>query len=426
MLFLANIVESHIYLAQEKEITLNYKCDTEHLFMDFDAEKLRIVCSNLLSNAVKFTGKKGKIDLKLYKLKDDDEVEIIVQDNGIGFSKTDQAYAFELFYQSENPNFNHEKGSGIGLYYAKKLIETMRGSINLLSEEGEGTQIKIRLPITQNAEIQPLKPTPLVDFNSLESESNATKKSNKPTILVVEDNASVKNLLQLQLKDYNLDFAKDGQEGIDRAFAEMPDLIISDIMMPVKDGYELCDILKNDIKTSHIPIILLTAKASQQAKMDGLKSKADIYLNKPFDEEELQLNIQNLIESRKALQNYYKNSYNGSLKTSFPKEDQFIIKFKKIILENLQEKNFGIEMLCDKLKMSRTQLHHKSKALTGLSTSHFINTVKLNKAVELMESGKFNVSEAAFEVGISNISYFSTLFKKEFGLSPRAFMSSID
>lgn len=369
------------------------------------------------------------LGVSVTKNKIKNELFIKVQDTGIGFEKEEFDKVFERFYQSDNAMFTKEKGSGIGLNYTKQLIELMGGKISIDSKIAEGTSISFYLPITKNTKENEL------DFNKIGIDQRVSEDYAKAeeftkvvgtTLLVVEDNASIRTLLGQQLGSmYNILFANDGDKGIEKAITEIPDLVLSDVMMPKKSGYELCNTLKEDKRTSHIPIILLTAKADQFSKIEGLEAKADAYIYKPYDIEELQLQIKNLLAVRKQLQKKYKKLNKNSLPTEKPKEDQFILELRELILKNMRDTDFGINSICDQLKISRSQLHKKVKALTGLSTSNYINKIKLTKAKELLAKTSLNINEVMFETGETNQSYFSTKFKQEFGMSPKKFRENL-
>lgn len=424
IMFIGYIIDSHQYLAKQKDIELVYDISTEQLLMDFDIEKLRIALTNLISNAIKFTQNGGKVFIDVIYNNDLDNVRLIIQDNGKGFSSNEQKMAFELFYQSNDNLFNLQKGSGIGLYYAKKMIELMHGKIVIESVKDQGTTITISLPVTNNAENVETKNELFhaSDLSPVNETPNTSYPKKEYKVLIVEDNKSIRDLLQLQLtSDYELYFAENGKDGVNKAKTLFPDLIISDVMMPEKDGFELCKSIKEDIQTSHIPVILLTAKVDKASKIKGLKCKVDHYLVKPFDFEELKLIIKNSIERRKELQKYYKTLDRKELKTDFPVEDNFILQFRSIVLKNMTNNDFKISDICDELDISRAGLHNKIKILTNLSTSNYINYVKIHKAKELLESEYNNIAEVSYNVGIQDPNYFSRLFKKEFGLSPKEF-----
>jgi YesN/AraC family two-component response regulator len=302
----------------------------------------------------------------------------------------------------------------------------MKGNIFIESKPGVGTEISLHLPIVQSQKIvqqSHLKPHCELNDKPLNPEANSVKtpKFKDIKILIIEDNSSIRALLTQQLNNFNTITAKDGQEGIDLALKLIPDIIISDVMMPNKSGFDLCKAIKSNVATSHIPVVLLTAKADQQSKIEGLTQKADAYIYKPYHAEELLLVVRNLIESRKALQDIYSNAIATTVSSSFPKEDQFITSVKNTALENISDPDFTIDDLCKVLKLSRAGLHNKIKALTGLSTSHYINRIKMHKAKELLEDQNINVTEVSYQIGMKSLAYFSTLFRKEFGMSPKEY-----
>ena len=249
------------------------------------------------------------------------------------------------------------------------------------------------------------------------------EQAERPTLLIVEDNPDVRLYLSACLeKHYQLLMAENGQEGVRRAIEQVPDLIVSDVMMPVKDGFELCDMLKNDERTSHIPIVLLTAKADFESKMTGLRKGADAYLPKPFEQEELLVRLEQLLILRKKLQERYRNlAADGpaSASESPEMEDDFIQKLRQEVMAHIAEDDFGVVHLQRALGISRTQLHNKIKALTGQSTTEFIRLIRLNKARELLQTTDLNVSEVGYEVGFSNPAYFSRIYAEAFGEAPR-------
>ena len=239
--------------------------------------------------------------------------------------------------------------------------------------------------------------------------------------MIVEDNADVRQYLIACLEGkYSIKVAEDGLQGEELAVAEIPDIIISDVMMPGKDGFDLCESLKNDQRTSHIPIILLTARADEDSRISGLKRGADAYLSKPFNENELEVRIEKLLDNRRILQQRYGSLENLSPTTDIgvKQEDEFIVSLKQAVLDNIDDENYGIPEICRDMALSRSQLHRKLKALTDKSTSHFIRSIRLHKAKELLLTTDLNVSEVAYEVGFRNPRYFSTTFSEEFGISP--------
>ncbi|MDH5414240.1 MAG: response regulator, partial [Flavobacteriaceae bacterium] len=334
------------------------------------------------------------------------------------------------FYRVEG---SETKGSGIGLALTKELIDLCNGQINVHSVKGRGTTFKIRLPITiaelPNALVNK-KENALAQAND-DLESDNDKNLNKTTslilknhenlILLIEDNNDLQNFISEILQEhYKVLTADDGLQGERMAFEHIPDLIISDIMMPKKDGLELCHNLKSNIKTSHIPIIMLTAKAGHSNKIEGLTQGADAYLTKPFDADELLLRIKNLIDSRIKMWQYF-NSLNLALIDDLDLtsvDDKFIQKVLKIVKDNLDNDLLSIEDIASKVGFSRAQLHRKLKALTNKSAGQLVNEIRLNEAKVMLEKKIGSVSEIAYSVGYSNLSYFTKSFKEKFGVLP--------
>ena len=437
--FLRYVHESFQSFAVSKNIHLSFLTDLESFTMDFDAEKMQKVLSNLLSNAIKFTPEAGKISV-LVKVSDenDEKLMISVKDSGIGIPADKIPFVFDRFYQvegSENDARN-QAGSGIGLALTKELIKLMGGAIEVKSEKGQGTEFIIKIPVTRNAEIaHDQEMIPIQDTLQISSNAQITPKateekfipsSNLPLVLVIEDNPDIVHYLKTCLdKTYLLEIAYDGEQGIEKAIDLIPDIIISDVMMPKKDGYEVCETLKNDERTSHIPIIMLTAKATVLDKLTGLERGADAYLSKPFNREELLLRLRNLIEMRKQLQekyskgsSFWNNRPEASGKAS--PEDAFLTKVNQLVEENIGDEDFGILQLCKGMAMSRSQIHRKIKALTNLSTSIYIRTLRLYKAKELLQTTDLNISEIAYEVGFKDPNYFTHVFVEEFEITPSA------
>ena len=252
--------------------------------------------------------------------------------------------------------------------------------------------------------------------------------SDLPSLLIVEDNEDVAQYLISLLEDrYQWFWEKDGEAGIEKAIETVPDIIISDVMMPKKDGFELCQTLKTDARTSHIPIILLTARADAASRITGLKRGADAYLAKPFDPQELDVRLEKLLEIRERLQARYQSidQLSPNEEEAVQQEDQFILKIKSIIHEHLDEEEFGIQELCRAIAVSRTQLHRKIKALTGRSTSSFIRYLRLSHGKKLLGTSDLNISQVAYEVGFRNPKYFSTTFYEEFGVKPKDYRKNL-
>lgn len=431
--FLRYLTESFHSMAESKKISLSFNSAEEEIFMDYDGEKILRIFTNLLSNAIKFTPEGGNIEVSISRLSTDKERLLIhVKDTGVGIPESQLPYIFDRFYQVDSSSTREGEGTGIGLSLTKELVLLIGGTIEAKSPVNEGTTFLLSLPIRQQApkEIQKIKPTSfeqLIPSSTVQTDIEQVSRpstpsvENLPTLLIVEDNYDVVEYLKSCLEDqYALLIARDGQEGIEIALEQIPDLIISDVMMPHKNGFEVCDALKNDERTSHIPIVLLTAKADHESRIKGLKRGADAYLSKPFNKEELFVRLEMLLTLRRNLQARYANL---SLEDSEPAqefevEDQFILKTRAIIEENLTDSAFNITELCQAIGMSRSSLHRKISALTGMSSSGFIRRIRLQKAKILLTESDLNISEIAYEVGFSDPKYFTRTFTKEFGVSP--------
>ncbi|MEL6250650.1 MAG: tetratricopeptide repeat protein [Bacteroidota bacterium] len=432
--YLSYIFESFQSLAESKDIDLHFLCEMEELWMDFDREKLLRVISNLLSNAIKFSPEGGNIYLMVDKSTDPDQptkeyLKLSIKDTGLGIPEDKLPYIFDRFYQVYTSSSRKGEGTGIGLALTKELVVLMEGDINVESRQNKGSTFSLRIPISQEAIIQeiteeeiqlnlPVRPK----LETTDSGRNPTSPLQAIKLLLIEDNDDVVTYLESLLEDsYQLLIARDGKVGIEMAVQEVPDLIISDIMMPIKDGYEVCASLKEDERTSHIPIVLLTAKADDESKLKGLRRGADAYLTKPFNKEELLIRLEQLQKLRQKLQNRYLNleAPETSEEAETKQEDAFILKVRAVIEENMQNPNLGVDLLCESLGLSRTQLYMKVKALTNRSATQYIRAIRLFKAKALLQGSDQPVSQIAYEVGFSDPSYFSRAFSKEFGFPPK-------
>jgi signal transduction histidine kinase/DNA-binding response OmpR family regulator/streptogramin lyase len=444
--YLYYIADSFKSIAQSKGISIHFQSSLPELEMDYDPDKILQILSNLLTNAIKYTSGVGDIFLEVDHLNGQSEEQLLIQirDTGQGIPEKTLPYIFDRFYQVD-PNIYQEnsqkpQGSGVGLALTSELIELLHGSIDVASTLGVGTTFTIHLPINRKAETKAPSVMPAVTNDEtipkMESKpsvfqiSDLSEVSELPRLLIVEDNPDVRIYLAACLqKHYRLLMAENGQEGIDLAVEEVPDLIVSDVMMPVADGFTLCETLKNDERTSHVPIVLLTAKADFASKIEGLRKGADAYLPKPFEEEELLVRLQQLFLQRKKLQERYRGLSPidpGSVSEEFQIEDAFVLKLRQTVLEHLVEDDFGLTQLYRAMGVSRTQLHNKVKALTGLSSSAFVKSIRLHKAKELLQTTDLNISEVGYEVGISNPAYFSRIFSEAFGESPREIRNKIN
>ena len=429
--FVKYVCGSFESMAQEKDITLTVDTSLSTLIMDYDATKISSFLTNLLSNSLKFTAKNGIIDVVFSHLHQHkkDYFQIKIKDNGIGIDQADLPNIFNRFYQSKNVVTQPTKGSGIGLALCKELVNLMNGTIDVKSQLGKGTEFTIHLPISNIA--------PLAEGFILENNLNpVSPKENKdaiqkkaaaedlPIALIIEDNPDLIYYLKRCLEnEYSLLYAANGYEGIELAFKKIPDIIISDVMMPMMDGYEVCDALKKDERTNHIPIIMLTAKAAPQDKLKGLSLGADAYLTKPFEKEELLIRLNKLMEIRQTLQLKYQinNNINESNFTKplvETKKDPFLIKIESLTKEHLADDAFSGKELAKLLFLSDSQVYRKIKAVTGMSTAIFIRFIRVEKGKELLISTDLSVSEIAYRVGFKSPVYFGQVFKETFGKSP--------
>lgn len=425
--FIGMLADSFTFKADQKKIDYKIHNITSEVDTYFDADILEKIVVNLISNAIKYTPEKGSIvcDASIQK----DELHFAIKNTGRTLSKKEIKSIFERFYQI-NAN---AQGAGIGLALVKELVVLNKGLIEVESTPNEWTTFKVIIPINKESfteneflslnEILESKHESNTDkaiFNPA-TISNSDKKEETPILLVVDDNADIRTYVSsLFKKTYKILEAKNGQEGIDIAIEQIPDIIISDIMMPIKNGIQLCNNLKSDERTSHIPIILLTAKAGEENEIEGIKTGADDYVTKPFNEKLLRIRVEKLVENRKKLQLRY--SQKVVLK---PKDiaitsvdEQFLERLQKVLDHKLTESSFNVQEFSNTINMSRMQLHRKLKALTGLSASKFIRSERLKLAAQLLKKSKINVSEAGYSVGFNDHAYFSKCFKNRYDCTP--------
>lgn len=458
--FLQYIVESFHSLAENKGVTLHFIPDEEELMMDYDEVRMQQIVSNILSNAIKFTPKEGHV--YIWVNTQNDRFVLKIKDTGIGIAEADIPLIFDRFYQSDGTHTRQGEGTGIGLALTRELVKLMDGTIAVKSHQGKGAEFEVTFPLQHHLEVEEkqVKAPVLTSKTIVEAPDSVdepqvltdNKDSDLPHILIADDNEDVRTYLASCLKnDYIIEIAKNGQECEDIAFNTTPDLIILDVMMPLKDGFEVCKTLKTDERTSHIPIIMLTAKADMDSRLEGLEQGADDYLSKPFHKKELLLRIRNLLELRRQLQQYYRSSLEVNLSNELPPlsesptpssdiailkaaeqgsknpsvplanslENAFVIKVRKTIEANLEAPDFDVEKLCRTLAMSHSQVHRKLSALTGLSATHFIRYVRLVKAKEMIIHSGYSLAAIAIDCGFNDPAYFSRIFKQEFGVSPQ-------
>jgi ATPase/histidine kinase/DNA gyrase B/HSP90 domain protein len=413
--------------AQKKHIAISMDAP-DTIMLRADQDKIERICYNLLSNALKYTSEGGEITLTAKE--ENGRVMISVADNGCGISSDELPYIFDRFYQAKNAG----RGTGIGLAIVKAFTELHHGEVSATSIEGKGSTFTIHIPVRQKGEVtnQPTeKIEQLVEPSSAEEVPNQARhideliqpyQTDKPEVLIIDDNIDIRTYLRSVLSEkYNVSEAADGKAGLELARKIVPDIVLSDIMMPVMDGLAFCQQLKTDKAISHIPVILLTARSLDEQRAEGYEHGADAYLSKPFSLRLLFSRIDNLIQSRKKLSKLFSNSDENDAfeKLSNETDKTFAAQLRKIIQDNLSDNEFNVERIGDEIGLSRVQLYRKVKALTGYSPVEMLRKARLTRARHLLRTTEKTVSEVAYAVGFSTPSYFSKCYKDEFGESPK-------
>ena len=413
--------------AQKKNIAISMDAP-DTIMLRADQDKIERICYNLLSNALKYTSEGGEISLMAKE--EGGRVMISVADNGCGISSDELPYIFDRFYQAKNAG----RGTGIGLAIVKAFTELHHGEVSATSIEGKGSTFTIHIPVRQKGEVtnQPTeKIEQLVEPSSAEEVPNQARhideliqpyQTDKPEVLIIDDNIDIRTYLRSVLSEkYNVSEAADGKAGLELARKIVPDIVLSDIMMPVMDGLAFCQQLKTDKAISHIPVILLTARSLDEQRAEGYEHGADAYLSKPFSLRLLLSRIDNLIESRKKLNQTWSKGVEddeiGNISNEIDKS--FLKQLRKIIQENLANSDLSVEQIGDEIGLSRVQLYRKVKALTGYSPVEIVRKARLTRARHLLQTTERTVSEVAYAVGFSTPSYFSKCYKDEFGESPK-------
>ena len=413
--------------AQKKHITISMDAP-DIIMLRADQDKIERICYNLLSNALKYTSEGGEISLMAKE--EGGRVMISVADNGCGISSDELPYIFDRFYQAKNAG----RGTGIGLAIVKAFTELHHGEVSATSIEGKGSTFTIHIPVRQKGEVtnQPTeKIEQLVEPSSAEEVPNQARhideliqpyQTDKPEVLIIDDNIDIRTYLRSVLSEkYNVSEAADGKVGLELARKIVPDIVLSDIMMPVMDGLAFCQQLKTDKAISHIPVILLTARSLDEQRAEGYEHGADAYLSKPFSLRLLLSRIDNLIESRKKLNQTWSKGVEddeiGNISNEIDKS--FLKQLRKIIQENLANSDLSVEQIGDEIGLSRVQLYRKVKALTGYSPVEIVRKARLTRARHLLQTTERTVSEVAYAVGFSTPSYFSKCYKDEFGENPK-------
>ncbi|HLP96468.1 MAG TPA: ATP-binding protein [Saprospiraceae bacterium] len=435
--YLRYIAESLHSLSNSQNVMLRVESRESSIWMDYDPDRILQVVHNLLSNAIKFTPSGGRVVLQAEIHAGN--LQLTVTDTGAGIPEEELPRIFDRFYQAKNqehvsPSLSGRAGAGvggtgIGLSLTRELVRAMGGEISVESTLGKGSRFTVTMPIKNEASALEMpkmpdweKSQPLFDPPMAEEASH----DGLPRILIIEDNPDVVEYLGFCLGNtYQTEYAFNGRAGIEKALELVPDIIISDVMMPEKDGFEVCDTLKNDSRTSHIPIVLLTAKADANSRIAGLRRGADAYLSKPFHQEELMVQLQNLLELRNKMRTYYAGKHlddqPGPTVPTNDMEEQFLQKLRELINQNLANPKLSQDFICQQMGMSRTNLYRKLIALTNLPLTLFIRDLRLQKARQLLQTTKMNVSEVAYECGFDDPKYFSRVFSEVFGVPPSHF-----
>ena len=430
--FLNSTMQSFEVLSKQKEINFSYTFDKANKSVYIDEDALSKIIFNLLSNAFKFSDTNDSIKINI-KLSKSNYLEIYIIDTGKGISDEELPYIFNQYFHS---SIGLEASSGIGLALVKELVTLLGGTISVHSRLNIGTTFIVKLPakieqyksITEDIEIIENEISKTETINSKKNNSMIdldieleNHSIDQEILLIVEDNDELREFIsEIAWPYFKIYEAKDGLEGIEMAKKHIPDLILSDVMMPNMDGFEMLDYLKKDVITSHIPIILLTAKTDEQDVIKGLELNADDYILKPFSKKELLLRLTNKINYRNKIRKQYQNNFSKIDKENIDSiEDLFLIKIQEIVLQNITNTNFTPDELAKEIGLSTSQLFRKLKALTNISASIYIRNIRLEEAKKMLIKANSNISEIAYDTGFSSINYFSKCFKEYTGLNPK-------
>jgi signal transduction histidine kinase/ligand-binding sensor domain-containing protein/DNA-binding response OmpR family regulator len=438
--FVENIVHSFHDLSVEKQVKLTFNTLKKQLFASFDPDKIEKILNNLLSNAFKFTEPGGVIAVNLslvFDTNDDDFsteekekqfIEISVRDTGRGIPDNNLNKIFQRFFQSDDKA--KDSGTGIGLALVKELVRLHNGKIFVASKQGKGTKLTFRIPYYERTEkVEASKQNLETDSEFVQNGEITADSLNSKIMLLVEDNSDVRQFIKGHfVSSFMIVEARNGEEGWKQALKIVPDIIVSDVLMPVMNGYELCERLKNDERTSHIPVLLLTALHSKEHEIKGITTGADDYITKPFDLSILQAKVENMLSIRESLKQKFSRSVTlepTHVEITSP-DERFLQKAIKVVEENISDCDLDIEGFSEKVGVSRMQLYRKLHALTDMTVKEFIRHIRLKRAVQLLCQNKLNISEVAYEVGFKDLSHFRKCFKREYGMSATEYISKID
>lgn len=435
------IVDSFQEISKKNRLHLTFQSTNDEYMVWFDSDKYEKICNNLLSNAIKFTPENGQIKLSLSQISKNNELfaKITVSDSGIGIPQEKVNLVFDRFYKVDNTS----SGSGIGLALTKVLIEQHGGEIEVISSENKGTSFVFTIPFKQkdisvseqypvlnskSFQHEDLEIEPVDDFTENMLEQKDLISGEKPLILVVEDNVDMRHFIKSLLSDeYDVVEASNGHLGVIKAMKFIPELIISDVMMDTMGGFELCRTIKNNMTTSHIPVVLLTAQTLDEHKILGFESGADAYIAKPFNEEILRIRVKKIIENRERIKEHFqKNLTFGDRKDKISDLDKtFMDKFRQIVEDNLINSELNVDDIGKNLGLSRIQLYRKIKSLTNYAPNELVRNIRLKTAEHFLINSEKTISEIAYDSGFSSPSYFTKCFKEYFNESPTDYLKRV-
>jgi DNA-binding response OmpR family regulator len=428
-------------MAAEKKITLLFESESENIQVKFDLDKMEKVFFNLVSNAIKYTGENGKVAIYVETI-DSIEVLIRVEDSGTGIPERYIPFIFNRFYQVESSSTRNYEGTGIGLALVRELIDLHKGTVTVKSKEGVGTVFQVKLAMCDNNKVEGNNEITNVNKDLVNvyyqergvneeiyepAESVIPEKDNREIVLIVEDNKDVRAYIREQLEEfYQVREAENGEAGRVVALETLPDLIITDLMMPKVNGFQFCKEVRNDERTSHIPIVILTAKAGFDDKIEGLEIGVDDYLTKPFSARELKVRVRNLINQRKLLRSRFKSAtvIKPSEVSAISIDQVFLTKVIKTIEANFENQDFTPESLAETVNMSVSQLNRKLNALIEQPAGQLMRSLRLQRAADLLKQKAGSVSEICYQLDFNDPAYFSRAFKKQFGCSPSEFVKN--
>ena len=438
--FIRNIMESFAELAETRHITLKLETNEELPSAFIDKDCLDKIIFNLLSNALKFTPVGGKVMVDI-QTEGTERLLISVQDSGIGISKEQQVHIFDRFYQIRDVKQNTKIGTGIGLHLSKMMAELHHGSLEVESEPEKGSKFTVRIPLnkmayrvdefgagSEEAPVTMFQPSVLIFTDDKNNEkATGSKKKKQESVLIVEDDKDILNYIELELSpDYHVYTAINGKEGLTKALQYLPNIIVSDIVMPEMDGLTLCKLIKTNEKTCHIPVILLTAKTSIEQRIEGLETGADSYIPKPFNIKHLKTRIGKLIQLRETL----KHKYSGELEVDeeitkvVTSDEKLLSRFNEKLKEQIKNPDLNVDLISKELGISRVHLNRRLKAITNDSPGNYIRNYRLKHAAWLLLNKNMTVAEIAYAVGFSSQVHFSAIFKKHYGMSPTEYVET--